>query len=552
MSNWTLTARNRIAESLPADQILPDQQPAYVRSSLYLLGALTLVSLVAVIVSGIVLALFGPQWWHESSVGHFFNSTHFWSVQCFFFFMALHLWTTFFMGAWRDGRAKTWMTGALAFLVSILTAFTGYLSQTNFDSQWIAVSAKDLMNAVGVGGLFNTLNFGQMYTYHIFLLPAAIFVVIGVHILLVRLRGVVRPYAAPSEQRVPYHKGMTQSEYYRGVRMAPYDLLREVTILGVVVLVLVVLFAGVFSSSNERPLTLQSVAQSDPIGFTTVSLSELDGSSTLAGYGQPYNTATGATQSLGPISLQQLAGVTIPIDTAQVYVYGPLATVHNQAVQSAVATYQAASAGQQTKWATNYGNALDKNTKEALDANGAIVLPPGDYGPLPVMFNELLANARSGAMDGNLLANGKFYQTDYTKALLFLNESALPDKASAEHLAGDQWGMMNEPGFYPGQAWLWLYTAWYQIPIQPFNGPNADVAVAVMMLILSLALLLIPVIPGLNRLPRYLGLYRIIWRDHYRELATAQATELPVSASAPPATAAPPAVSGSKRSTTPR
>jgi hypothetical protein len=517
-SNWTLALRQWISKRFPSDQVLPDEQPAYVRSSLYLLGAGTLVSFAIIILTGVILALFGPQWWHESAVGHFVNSLHFWSVQAFFFFMALHLWTTFFMGAWREGRAKTWMIGVLAFIVSILTAFTGYLSQTNFDSQWIAASAKDLMNSVGVGGFFNPLNFGQMYTYHIFVFPAVLAAVIVIHILLVRLRGVVRPYPARGEQREPYHQGMTQKQYFRGVRMAPYDLVREITIVGAVVLALVLVFAGVFSSGDERPLTLQSVAQSDPVGFTTVSLSELDGSSAVAGYGQPYNSATGATQALGPISFQQLAGVTIPIDTAQVYVYGPLATVHNSAVQAAIATYKAASADQQSKWSTAYSDALAKNTTEAIDANGNLTLPAGDYGPLPTMFNELLANARSGAMDGILLAGSKFYQTDYTKSLLFLNESALPDKADAQHLAGDQWGMMNEPGAYPGQAWLWLYTAWYQVPAGPFNGPNADVAVAVVMLILSATLFLVPVIPGLRRLPEYLKLYRVIWRDHYREL----------------------------------
>lgn len=518
MSNWTLTLRQRIGKSFPSEQVLPDQQPAYVRSSLYLLGAITLVSFLVIILSGVILALFGPQWWHESSVGRFFNSVHFWSVQAFFFSMALHLWTTFFMGAWRDGRAKTWMVGVLAFVVSILTAFTGYLSQTNFDSQWIAVSAKDLMNSVGVGGFFNPLNFGQMYTYHIFMLPALIAVVIVIHILLVRWRGVVRPYPARGETREAYRPGMTQTEYFRGVWMAPYDLLREVTIVGVVVLVLVVIFSAVFSSGDERPLTLQSVAQSDPVGFTTVSLAELDGSSVVAGYGPPYNTTQGASQFLGPVSFQRLAGVTIPIDTAQVYVYGPLATVHNAAVHAAVATYQAASAGQQSKWTTAYNDALTKNTNETLDASGNLVLPAGDYGPLPEMFNELLANARSGAMDGILLTNGRFYQTDYTKSLLFLNESALPDRASAEHLAGNQWGMMNEPGAYPGQAWLWLYTLWYQIPAGPFNGPNADVAVAVVMGVLTLLLLLAPYIPGINRLPVYVPLYRVIWRDYYREM----------------------------------
>ena len=44
--------------------------------------------------------------------------------------MVIHLWGKFFMAAWRGKRALTWITGAIAFLGSIGTAFTGYLSQT--------------------------------------------------------------------------------------------------------------------------------------------------------------------------------------------------------------------------------------------------------------------------------------------------------------------------------------------------------------------------------------------------------------------------------------
>ena len=81
--------------------------------------------------------------------------------------------------------------------------------------------------------------------------------------------------------------------------------------------------------------------------------------------------------------------------------------------------------------------------------------------------------------------------------------------------------MMNETGAYPGQAWLWLYTFWYQVPFGPYNGPNGDLAVWVTMAILTLALIFVPYIPGLRRLPEYLGVYRLIWREHYRELHAA-------------------------------
>jgi len=95
----------------------------------------------------------------------------------------------------------TWITGAVAFVGSIATAFTGYLSQTNFDSQWISTQAKDGLNSVGVGAVFNVLNTGQMLLWHIMLLPLIVGVIVVTHVILVRRHGVVPPFdAVPPEQ----------------------------------------------------------------------------------------------------------------------------------------------------------------------------------------------------------------------------------------------------------------------------------------------------------------------------------------------------------------
>ena len=60
--------------------------------------------------------------------------------------------------------------------------------------------------------------------------------------------------------------------------------------------------------------------------------------------------------------------------------------------------------------------------------------------------------------------------------------------------------MMNETGSYPGQAWLWLYTFWYQIA--PFNtSDNADAQIWALMMVLSLAFVCIPFIPGASMPP---------------------------------------------------
>jgi ubiquinol-cytochrome c reductase cytochrome b subunit len=207
VSNLTGSFRRWVSSVITAEDLLPEELPEYTRSFVYLFGAMTLGSFVCLIASGVTLAIFGPDWWHLSPVGHFVNSMHFWSVQCFFFFMVLHLWSQFSMAAWRGGRNLTWVVGALLFVCSILAAFTGYLSQQNLDSQWIGVQGKDALNAVGVGAFFNLLNFGQMYSVHIAVMPAVIAGLITVHLILVRRKGLVPPLADDEPKERDHHAG---------------------------------------------------------------------------------------------------------------------------------------------------------------------------------------------------------------------------------------------------------------------------------------------------------------------------------------------------------
>ena len=192
-TNWTARLRKSTLESMEPEDLLPDTQPAYVASWIYVFGVLTIACLVMLIATGLVLTLEGPSWWHISSIGHFFNSMHLWSVELFFVFMVVHLWGKFWMAAWRGKRTATWITGVIAFATSIITALTGYLIQTNFDSQWIATEAKDGFNSIGIGAFFNALNTGQAILLHVALLPLALGGIVFWHIILIRRKGVVPP-----------------------------------------------------------------------------------------------------------------------------------------------------------------------------------------------------------------------------------------------------------------------------------------------------------------------------------------------------------------------
>ncbi len=291
----------------------------------------------------------------------------------------------------------------------------------------------------------------------------------------------------------------------------PYDLVKEFVIALTVVALLTALLAAVFSSPDRKSVTIASWSNADPADFAATATAELAGTSDTAQYGPPYNSASDG-QKIGPIGLAKAAGVRHPIDTAHDFVLHPLSTIPDRPdVTQAIARWQAADPAQQQAWTDAYAKAL-----ENAPGGDPTHIPAGAYGPVSTMIPALLSQARSGGLDGTLLAEGGFYQTDYTLPLLFVADGGyLADLASADHLAGDQWGMMNETGNFPGQAWLWLYTFWYQV--DPFKSSgNADALVWGLMMLLTLAFVLVPFIPGVRSIPRWIPVYRLVWRDHYR------------------------------------
>jgi hypothetical protein len=308
-----------------------------------------------------------------------------------------------------------------------------------------------------------------------------------------------------------------------------YDILKEGTIALAVVVVLTFVLAGIFSSPDDPALTLKGWAKAAPDNLYAVTVSELAGTSDSAGYGPPYNHGSDGV-ALGPLMPQKWMGVHQPVDPANDFVVTPLESQQQPSdVASALSQWTAATADQQTAWATAYDTALN----DPKGANGdASKVPSGDYGPVPTMANGLVAMASSGALDGILAAPGQFFNTNTTKQILFLGDgSYLDDAATAAHLQGNEWGMMNETGSFPGQEWLQPFSFWYQLPI--FNSDattgiaatltaNADIYIFALIAIMMLVLILLPFIPGLRSIPRWIPLHRLVWRDYYARKRTAR------------------------------
>lgn len=304
----------------------------------------------------------------------------------------------------------------------------------------------------------------------------------------------------------------------RGYPMKPYDMVREGLIVFGVMLTIILVLAAVwgFPGKNYGPLTIKEVATKAPVAFLKRTVSYFSGTSRLQTYGPPYTHNDNHAQHIGPFCPNCWVGVIYPLNAKVDFVMQPLQQIAalDPNVATALNTYQNASAKQQTEWNNAYTSALNK----AQVTHGRVVLPAGDYGPVPVLMNGMLTFARTGLLEAALTFNTNPnmapYETNYTRPLLYLGGPIMSTVAGHFDEKGGEWGMSHMAGPYPGAWWLWPYTFLYQIPAIG-NSPNGDLIAFLIFLVMLLIAVLAPVIPGLNRIPYVIPVYKIIWRDWY-------------------------------------
>ena len=335
----------------------------------------------------------------------------------------------------------------------------------------------------------------------------------------------------------------------------PYDLITEGTIAVIFVALLVILASSLWASPNggltypggpKSPAGQAFSAKywdtSNPSDLAQTAVQELAGGTATAGYGPPFNQTTGASQEFIGIKPAEIAkwifGLTLPINTANDFVLAPvsqLAAPGNPVVAAAISAYKAAGgdlapgapadqipSSRQTTWLNNYANALSASSAKVTPTS--ITVTAGNYGPVPVIIAAELAIANNGSLDGYFQGSQQQLSTNTTMATMFFSDGTLwGDIASAQGVAGDQWGVMNELWNFPGQVWLWLYAGMYQIPALASNNPNLDLDVGLLMIVVGFLLpMFAPWIPGINRIPRWIPLYKIIYRQYYASMARGQ------------------------------
>lgn len=296
--------------------------------------------------------------------------------------------------------------------------------------------------------------------------------------------------------------------------MVPEDFVKHLLTTLAVVAGLVLVAALLFGVPEQPPLTVQGYATQHPVTFEEVALRALDGQGRIANYGPPYNHGTGNVES----PIQTAVGILHPVNASQDFILHPLkmASAVNPAITPVLTRFEQATPAQKARWEAGYTTALT----HGVYRHGQVLTPAGSYGPLPQLLNDTLHLGQSGLMSGALTRNSAVdARFDNQNFLLFLQGTPLHQAAQPLQLGGTQWGIIH-PAVkgYPGAWWMTIPTWIYQWPFVANSAANDALALSIGFLF-WLALALTPWIPGWNRLPRYMGIHRLIWKDFYRHQA---------------------------------
>ncbi len=447
--------------------VMISEVPSYANKIFYSLGFLSMTSLFMLIVSGLILVFFGPNWWLTTSAGTFVRSIHLWSAQAFVFFMILHVLIVFLTSGYKPPRTFTWIFGSLMFFLALFEAEFGYVLRNDFSSEWRSLQGADLYNGSGLGIIINNLNYAQIYGIHVIVIPFIILALLFLHYGLVRVRGIAKPYKKDFS--------------YRTVK-ANHSIL---FIRGSALILIIVVLAVIFPSPLISPVTIKQVAEEDPPLMAKTLMSELDHSSDTATY----------MDNIDPYKF----------DTKKVFVEIP----YGQYIKTGQYNINMLAYFNKEDKVTQNNNL--KNAPDYFDKNGRLTTLPNTNPVIP-LISSLVIMGQSGLYEASL--KNETEAGNKTYVLRFLSDTGvLEDKADKLRITTEQYGMLREEkGSLPAGAW-WLAPLGLMDNTILKNDDNQDKDGAEILGLFMLLLIAFPYIPLLNQIPDKLGIYKFIWKD---------------------------------------
>ncbi len=443
-----------------------NEVPSYGNNFFFTIGVYLLELFAILAATGIIMLIFGPYWWDLTAWGTFIRSIHLWAAEAFVTLILIHFTVQLFTSAYKQKRL-VWMIGVVLLLLVFLEYAFGIGLRGDFVSQWNDKAGADLWNGMGLGYWVNPLNNGALLGWHVAIVPMLLILLIFVHYMLVKSKGLNKPY----RKDIPY--SMVPANHKAMYRRMVY------------IFVVVMVFAVLLRAPYVPPLTIQSIANSSPSIMATTLLSELNQSSHTATY----------LDTIDPYTF----------NTSYVYVVVP----YDEYINSSFG---------QTNWLSAYysGNATQRSSEFSsaytfFSGNWSFSSAFNSTNPLVKSIAELVKAAQAGAYQ-QMLQGEVSSGLNYTYVIRFLSDSRVLQSTARQYgLRTSQFGMIKAGGMW------WQIGSYWTLPYNyleiitagiPWWGDleNGTVALAVFAIILFL-----PYIPYLRDAPDKLRLYKVFW-----------------------------------------
>ena len=189
--------------------------PVHRYSIWYYFGGMTLFLFVVQVVTGILLLLYyRPSAENafesvqfivtEVQFGWLIRSIHSWSANLMIATLFIHLFSVFFLRAYRRPREMTWVSGVVLLFIAICFGFSGYLLPWNKLAFFATKVGTEIAGVVPIVGhtMLRFLRGGddvtgatltRFFGFHVAVLPATATVFLAIHVLLVQLHGMSVP-----------------------------------------------------------------------------------------------------------------------------------------------------------------------------------------------------------------------------------------------------------------------------------------------------------------------------------------------------------------------